>query len=544
MSDDADEPGFTKITIIDCIEDEVLEEKLIRSSNGYIYDTINDQIYFHTNFPDGNDNVELEYNIKSLNGFDNEFSNQVNTSLNTYSDIFMSKERIVQAKPSYNYEDNLIYFGNYGSATATKIKAFDESLTFKVTNGVGWKWISFPRMERYKDEIFEAKTLLSRIKPWDNGIPTPINLKLEYKPTGYDLSISYSLANGWENNPSLSSLQSTQGYKLKYEGNTNMASIRLEGAKEDYDATIDLVAGVNWIGYFIDQGYLPQQCFPANLWASLTQIQTQYWTMVKIFPNPPIWLGKPKPFQYGELVVLTTNHPYDNFQWQIPSGGGIGAEDIPLTGFYSFEEQADYLPFYVETDSTSDILEIAVLADGEVKGAAIREAGDTIVEVNGYLQGVAPGAIIEFDTWNGYKSEPIEKGNYIVIDHGRKIREKRNIYAGEKSSYYHVSLKSNELYDVPPEIGLVTCQPNPVWNNTTFTFRINEKSNITIRIFDLRGNPVKTLIDGYYPEGYYNLTWNCNNESGNHIQPGVYFYKVSSGNRTLQTDKIVRISTE
>jgi hypothetical protein len=421
---------------------------------------------------------------------------------------------------------------------SSKIKAYDESLNFQVVNGIGWKWISFPRMERYKDETFDAKTLLSRIEPWDGQ--TPELLYMEYKPQGIDWSISYDYVYGWEQTPTLIELKSTQGYKLKYEGNTNLASIRLEGAKEDYDATIDMNEGANWVGYFLDQCYLPQQCIPANIWAGLTQIQTQYWTMVKILQNPPTWLGKPKPFQYGELVVLTTNHPVD-FHWQIPGGVGSDAENIPQTNFYSFTEQADYLPFYVEMDSLSDIEEIAVLADGEVKGGAVRETGDTLVEVNGYLQGVPPGAVIEFETWNGYKSAPVEKGNYVVIDHSKKLREKRNIYAGEKARYYHVSLKSNEIYELPPDIGFVTCQPNPFSNKTTFTFRINEKNNIGIRIFDLQGNHVKTLIDGPYPEGYYNLSWNGDNASGNRIEPGIYFYKVTSDNKTLQTDKIVLI---
>ncbi len=515
------------------------QEKIIRRSDGYIYNIVNDQFYFHTNFPDVNGNGELEYNIKALNNFDDAFSNKINTNLYTYADIYMNKKRFVPSKPSYNYEDNYIYVGNYGSATATKIKAFDESLTFRP----GWKWISFPRMERYKDETFDAVTLLSRIKPWDGQ--TPENLYMEYKPANVNQSISYNNVTLWDPNSTLIELKSTQGYKLKYEGPTDLASIRLEGAKEDYDASVDLISGENWVGYFIDHSMYPEDCLPADLMnGPLIQIQTQYWTMTKIPSIPPVWICSQKrsPFKYGDLVVLklAQNQSYPDFQWQ-NTGMNMQDVEIPKTSYFTFEEKADYLPFYIETDSLSDIQEIAVLADGEIKGAAVRESGDTIVEVNGYLQGVSPGAVIEFETYNGYKSEPVEKGNYVVIDHQRKIREKRNIFAGEKAMYYHVSLKSNEVYELPPEIGLVTCQPNPFGKNTTFTFRINEKSSISIQIYDLQGNPVKTLINSNYPEGYYNLTWNGDNDSGNRIAPGVYFYRVSTGNRTVQTNKIVMI---
>jgi hypothetical protein len=476
-----------------------------------------------------------------LNGFDNEFLNQVNTNLYTYADIFLSKNRTVPSKPCYDYDSNYIYFGNYGSATATKIKAYDESLSFKVVNGIGWKWISFPRMERYKDEIFDAKTLLSRIKPWDQQ--TPEILYMEYKPTGADLTISFDVNSGWQLDPSLVNLKSTQGYKLKYQGETNLASIRLEGAKEDYDATIDLVAGENWVGYFLDESYKPQECLPQDIWEGLIQIQTQYWTLTKLPSDPPVWkyLGKPGPFHYGDLVVLVTNHPYQDFQWHTPSGGGGAANEIPETNYFTFEEKADYLPFYVETDSLSDIVEIAILADGEVKGAAVRLPGDTITEVNGYLEGVATGAVIEFQTWNSYKSEPVEKDGYVVIDHQRQVREKRTIYTGEKARYYHVSLKSNEVYDLPPDIGTVTCKPNPFRQNVDFSFRLNREGNIRIEIFDMQGNRIKTVINGNYPEGLYNFTWQGDNEAGNRITPGIYFYKVSTWSEVVQTDKIVMI---
>ncbi|MCB0805805.1 MAG: T9SS type A sorting domain-containing protein, partial [Bacteroidales bacterium] len=213
----------------------------------------------------------------------------------------------------------------------------------------------------------------------------------------------------------------------------------------------------------------------------------------------------------------------------------------PQTSFYTYEEQADYLPFYVETDSTSDVQEIALLADGEVRGAAVRLPGDTLTEVNGYLEGVVPGAVIEFETWNGYKSEPIQKDGYVVIDHRRKLREKRTIYKGEKADYYHVSLKSNEVYNLPAEMGKVTCKPNPFRNQVEFSFRLNRAGAVKIEVLDITGKKVKTVIDGFYPAGYYSFTWQGENESGQRIKPGVYFYKVSTGNEPVQTDKIVMI---
>ena len=207
--------------------------------------------------------------------------------------------------------------------------------------------------------------------------------------------------------------------------------------------------------------------------------------------------------------------------------------------YFQVEETNQYLPFYFSLDEGSDIREIAVMADNEIKGVAVREPGDTIIEVRAYFDHLSAGNRIGFRTWNGKEDRLFDPEDYVVIDHYRNTMDSRNLFTGEGQSYYHISLKSNDLDGLPAGIGKVNCRNSP--ESAIFSFRINKNGNITLRIYDLQGNIVKTLINGYYPEGYYNLTWNGDNESGNRIQPGVYFYKVSTGNKTLQTDKIVLI---
>ena len=72
----------------------------------------------------------------------------------------------------------------------------------------------------------------------------------------------------------------------------------------------------------------------------------------------------------------------------VESDNQTESTSLPETAYYEFEEQASYVPYFIEMDSVSDAQEVAILADGEVKGAAVREAGDTIIEVNAYLEDV------------------------------------------------------------------------------------------------------------------------------------------------------------
>lgn len=527
---DYDGFSFNYFSVIDCENDEFLKHHKVRKSDGIIYDKVNDQLYLHTNYPSEDNN--FEFNIKAFDNFTDDFSNEVGTSSYTYTDILLNEKKLVQSKPAFSYEDNKIYVGNYGLASASIINPYEDIFTYKP----GWNWLSFPRLERYQNNIFETIPLLKRITPWP-----PDELEMIYQPYNTSLTIYYD--GEWYTSGGLINVNSSQGYKLNYVKNVPDFSLRLEGTKLDYDTEIDLVAGENWVGYFLDKKAKIEDCLPADLWDKLTQIKTQHWSMTKEPWGPNYWLlkGKVAPIKYGDLVVLKTNAPYENFQWQLV-GEDAGDKVIPKPSYFTYEEQADYLPFYIETDSTSGIQEIAVLADGEVKGAAVRETGDTLVEVKAYLEGATEGAVIEFETWDGYKSQQTKKGGYVVINHKRLSREKRNIYTGDKATHYHVSLKSAEVYELPSDISMVTNQPNPFRQNTEFSFQLNRGGNISLEIYNLGGNLVKTVIDGNYPEGFYRFTWNGNNNSGSLVKPGIYFYKVNTSSGTVFTDKLVLIN--
>jgi hypothetical protein len=529
------EHGLDEVAIICCETGQVNEAYEIRKSDGTVYNGVNDQLYIYSDFPSEEEN--LEFNLKVMDNWQDNFSNQVNMDNFNYSDILIrSKNR--RSNISFDPVTDKIYRGNAGFCTASVINTYKENITITPNT---WKWLSFPRMERYHDEPFDAVTLLERIQPWP-----PNYLKMMYETTGNSKFIEY-INESWNIASNLTSLQSSQGYKINYQkSGVESCTLRMEGAKEDYDLIFDLEGtGDHWVGYFLDKPQYPEDCLPADLWNILTQIRTQTWSMTKIFTEPNYWFikGTIKPFHYGDLVILKTSQPYLGFQWQMGSSQAGQDEEIPLPGYFSFEEQSDYIPFYIEMDSASEIAEIAVLADGIVKGASNRSSGDTLVEVKGYLEDVPEGAVISFETWDGYKSTPAEKGSYIVIDHKHNAREKRNIYTGENEFYYHVSFKSKETYEVPAEISWITCQPNPLNENTEFSFMLNLQGNVSISIYDIRGNLVKNLIEGNYPEGHYRFTWNRDNEAGNRILPGIYIYKTSFNYQIVQTDKVV-VSTE
>jgi flagellar hook assembly protein FlgD len=68
--------------------------------------------------------------------------------------------------------------------------------------------------------------------------------------------------------------------------------------------------------------------------------------------------------------------------------------------------------------------------------------------------------------------------------------------------------------------------PNPFTSSTVFNVQCSRTSTVQIKIFDLRGNLVKTL-DGQ-GSGSVQMSWNGKDDSGTSLPNGVYFYMVKA----------------
>ncbi|UCH82649.1 MAG: T9SS type A sorting domain-containing protein, partial [Candidatus Latescibacterota bacterium] len=80
--------------------------------------------------------------------------------------------------------------------------------------------------------------------------------------------------------------------------------------------------------------------------------------------------------------------------------------------------------------------------------------------------------------------------------------------------------------------------PNPFNPTTTIAFVLPEKTSATLAVYDVSGRLVKTLITGVFDGGYKEHEWNGTDAAGHQVGSGVYFCRLTAGNRTL-TKKMV-----
>ncbi|MFC1726191.1 putative Ig domain-containing protein, partial [candidate division KSB1 bacterium] len=92
--------------------------------------------------------------------------------------------------------------------------------------------------------------------------------------------------------------------------------------------------------------------------------------------------------------------------------------------------------------------------------------------------------------------------------------------------------------DVPDKMVLHQNYPNPFNPETTIRYDLSKRSNVIIRIYDILGKEIKTLVSGRKPAGYYNAVWDGRNNNGEKVSSGLYIYQIIAGD-FVQSKKMV-----
>jgi len=82
---------------------------------------------------------------------------------------------------------------------------------------------------------------------------------------------------------------------------------------------------------------------------------------------------------------------------------------------------------------------------------------------------------------------------------------------------------------IPTEFSIDQNYPNPFNPTTTIKYSIPEVSFVNIKIYDMLGREVKTLVSSQQKAGSYDIRWNGENNYGSKVASGTYIYRVTAG---------------
>ena len=98
-----------------------------------------------------------------------------------------------------------------------------------------------------------------------------------------------------------------------------------------------------------------------------------------------------------------------------------------------------------------------------------------------------------------------------------------SLFSIETTNDVEESIKKPELFTLEQNY------PNPFNPITTINFQIPNSSFVTVKIYDILGKEINTLVNGEKFKGEYSITWNGKDFLGNDVPSGIYFYSIQAG---------------
>jgi hypothetical protein len=113
---------------------------------------------------------------------------------------------------------------------------------------------------------------------------------------------------------------------------------------------------------------------------------------------------------------------------------------------------------------------------------------------------------------------------------------------GEQDTLYDDYQSPSDIEDIlgrtPREFSLQQNYPNPFNPSTSIVFTLKQQSDVSVIVYNMLGQKVRTLVNENRKAGAYQVVWNGTNDFGNKVSTGIYFYRLEAGD-FVDTKKMV-----
>lgn len=178
-------------------------------------------------------------------------------------------------------------------------------------------------------------------------------------------------------------------------------------------------------------------------------------------------------------------------------------------------------------------------------GQTVRSFADNDL---GYLFILLPGAGILRSTDNGLSWQEINSGLEGISIYCLIITDDDYLIAstGGKGVYRSVNKTTsveNSFVELPNTILLDQNYPNPFNPTTKIRYQVPQNSKVSLKVFDVLGKEIATLVDEYKSAGVYEVEFSAKGGStsdgdGSGLSSGIYFYQLNTG-ESVHTKKMI-----
>ena len=92
---------------------------------------------------------------------------------------------------------------------------------------------------------------------------------------------------------------------------------------------------------------------------------------------------------------------------------------------------------------------------------------------------------------------------------------------------------------VPTAFSLADNFPNPFNPATTIQYALPQAADVELTVYNVVGQPVRTLVAEYQRAGRYAVEWDTADDSGHRLSSGLYFYRLQAGGEFREIKKML-----
>jgi hypothetical protein len=113
------------------------------------------------------------------------------------------------------------------------------------------------------------------------------------------------------------------------------------------------------------------------------------------------------------------------------------------------------------------------------------------------------------------------------------------VFDSEQFANAVVVLGALSVESTPTEFALLQNFPNPFNPETTIKYNLAEASDVHLRIFNIVGQVVRTLVAERQSAGRYQVRWSGTDDRGVSVSSGIYFYELSAGGKFQDVKRLM-----
>jgi photosystem II stability/assembly factor-like uncharacterized protein len=232
---------------------------------------------------------------------------------------------------------------------------------------------------------------------------------------------------------------------------------------------------------------------------------------------------------------------YDGFVYKT-TNGGVSWALLDSVGFYSFRD-IDFLDknYGWVVGGISGFQKAAYTTNGGVSWNLLSLNGSSTREVeivdsnNVWFAGSnnGPPFIAHYDTIGGTWDTQDINDKFIGVESIDMLNTKIGYAVGGQGLVYKTTnggilgVRPEQLNAAPADFSLSQNFPNPFNPSTTINFTLPVSGNVSLKVYDMVGREVATLVNSYTNAGSYSVSFDATR-----LSSGMYFYKLQSGEFT------------